>query len=510
MKNDLSLWLGTQQSYEAYLEASAKADARRDAAMRADDMEEEDEDAVDVSHMYKVQGSVAVINIAGSLVEGHAGWGKYYGITGYLDIRQALTLALSNAQVGSILLYTSSGGGHVAGCHETAQLIQRINKVKPVVTYNGSNMGSACTWLAASAREIFVAETANSGSIGIIMVHASREKQLKQDGINVTVIRAGAEKALATPYEDLSEKAKEVLQGKANALYDIFISHVADCRNVSTAVADSKFGQGREFFGKQAVESGLADKLGTFEDAFSRASDLANKVIKKAQGSSTVVTRNFGATNSSTVPANAGVAQAGNPDNPPIAQGSTMPTPLSDEQIAAMAAGVELNAADASTQTAMGAASKPADTTAPATPAATPGTAPAATSTTVDAMAVLQGMLATAQADLVATKAEVLAAKAETETAKAAAEAAKASLAPFVEIARASVKTMGLHFGLNAEAVAAMSADQVLSEQQRLAKMFQEKFKAGGVAATTAKEVETKKASAVPAMFAVLTQTQAK
>lgn len=187
-----------------------------------------------------------------------------------------------------------------------------------------------------------------------------------------------------------------------------------------------------------------------------------------------------------------------------------MPTPLSDEQIAAMAAGVELNAADASTQTAMGAASKPADTTAPATPAATPGTAPAATSTTVDAMAVLQGMLATAQADLVATKAEVLAAKAETETAKAAAEAAKASLAPFVEIARASVKTMGLHFGLNAEAVAAMSADQVLSEQQRLAKMFQEKFKAGGVAATTAKEVETKKASAVPAMFAVLTQTQAK
>lgn len=505
MKNDMSLWLGTQQSYETYVEAVAKAQARRDAVMSADDMMDDEDEAVDVSHMLKIQGNVAVITIAGSLVEGHAGWGKYYGITGYLDIREALTQALTNAGVGSILLYTASGGGHVAGCHETAQLIRRIDKVKPVVTYNGSNMGSACTWLGASAREIFVAETANSGSIGIIMVHASREKQLKQDGISVTVIRAGAEKALASPYEDLTEKAKEILQGQANALYDIFIGHVADARGLATNVADSKFGQGREFFGKQAVESGLADKLGTFEDAFSRASALAMKVMKKAQGTSSVVTRTFGATNSATVPVNAGAAPAGTPDNPPIAQGSNMPNPLSAEQIAAMAAGVELNAADASTQTAM-----EATTTTPATPAATPAAAssPAtpAAAPSVDALAVVQNMLATAQADLVSAKAEVLAAKAEVTAAQASAQAAKDALAPFVEIARASVKTMGLHFGLNAEAVAAMSTEQVLSEQTRLAKMFQEKFKAGGVAATTAKDTADKKESAVPAMFAVLTK----
>ena len=510
MQNDMSLWLGTQQSYEIYLEAMARAKAKAAAldGFKADDMEDE-EDVVDVSHMLKVQGNVAIITIAGSLIDGHAGYMRYYGMTGYLDIRAALTQALANPAVGSIMLYTASGGGHVAGCHETAQLIRRIDKVKPVVTYNGSNMGSACTWLAASAREVFVAETANSGSIGIIMVHASREKQLKEMGINVTVIRAGAEKALASPYEDLTDKAKAILQGQADALYDIFINHVADARGVSKQVADSKFGQGREFFGKQAVESGLADKMGTFEDAFDRATTLANKVMKKAQGATSVVTRTFGATNSAIVPANAGAAASGNPDNPPIAQGSHMPNPLNDEQIAAIAAGVDLTAADASTQTAMEAKDqKPAQTT--GTPAAEPAASTQAGASSVDAMAVVQGMLATAQADLVSTKAEVLALKTELESAKAATTAAQAAMAPFVEIARASVKTMGLHFGLSAEAVAAMTPDQVLSEQNRLAKAFQEKFKAGGVAATTAKETAEKKPAAIPAMFAVLTKNQAK
>lgn len=510
MNNDATLWLGSQQSYEIYADAMARARARFDADVKtgARGYDDEPEDRERMSHLLQIQGNVAILTIAGPLVDGHAGYMRYYGVTGYLDIRDALAQALTNASVGSILLYTASGGGHVAGCHETAQLIQRINKVKPVVTYNGSNMGSACTWLGASAREIFVAETAQSGSIGIIMVHASREKQLRDDGIKVTVIRAGSEKALASAYEDLTAKAQEILQGQANALYDIFIGHIADCRGMAVAAADKQFGQGREFLGKQAVEAGLADKVGAFEDAYARASVLAEKVLKKASAPSSPTVRSFGATNNAAVPVLAGAVGAVTPDNPPIAQGNNMPEPLNQEQIAAMAAGVDLNAADATTAPAMEAATgdKPSAPATGAAPVANP-----ATNVSADALSIVQGMLSTAQTELVTARAEAVAAKAQVEATKAEVVAAKAAMAPFVEIARASVKTMGLHFGLSAEAVSALTPEQVLSEQHRLAKAFQEKFKAGGVAATTAKDTEDKKTeSAVPAMFAVLTKNHAK
>ena len=91
-----------------------------------------------------------------------------------------------------------------------------------------------------------------------------------------------------------------------------------------------------------------------------------------------------------------------------------------------------------------------------------------------DALATLTAAHETALADL----------KAQHE---AALTTATAQLEKFVEIARNSVKTMGIHFGTKADAVAAMSADQILAEHTRLSDLFKAKFKVGGVAATTLK-----------------------
>jgi capsid assembly protease len=162
MKNGLQLWAGSELSYQAYIEGLCKAQA--DTAFKAD----KNYDTEVLGQVLNVDGGIAIINISGSLVNGSAGYGVFYGYTGYNDIRNALASAISDPSVNSILLNISSGGGEVAGCQETAQLIARVNTIKPVVTYTGSSMASAALWLGSQARHSISAQTAVTGSLGII------------------------------------------------------------------------------------------------------------------------------------------------------------------------------------------------------------------------------------------------------------------------------------------------------------------------------------------------------
>lgn len=478
MNNDYALWLGTLESYRAWEALESKPVPTAEMLASYDESNGGDE-----SPWLRVYGNVAVINVAGSLIEGRAGWKRYYGYTGYEDLREAAVLALQNQAVGAILLNVASGGGHVAGVHETAQMFQRINKVKPVVTY-ASRMCSAALWIGSSARHITASETAEYGSLGILQIHLDRSAQLEKEGLKVTVIRAGAKKAEATPYEPLSDAARASMEKQAKTLYDVFLAHVAGARGVTEAVADGKFGQGVVFVGAEGKDTGLVDKIGPYEDAFTKASSLAAAAMKKAAPTNPV----YRPTNVRQAQTQAHHLASKICDNAPIEFGATnMSTtqPLTEEQIVAMAAGVSLDEPEVQTEE---------------KPVASDATEEKPQAAASDALTVLTGMLATAQAETASLKLAV------TEAEKRA-QASNDAMKPFVDIARASVKTMGvaLNTGLG-DKVATMTDTEVLEEHTRLAGMFKEKFKAGGVAATAIKEdTKPQKAAELPLSFLVAT-----
>jgi signal peptide peptidase SppA len=484
MKTGLQLWAGTQQSYEGYLEGMLKA--RADAGFKADF----NYDSQVLSQILSVDNGVGVINIAGSLVEGSAGFGVFFGMIGYNDIRNALAAAVTDPAVQSIMLNIGSGGGMVAGCHECSQLIARVDTIKPVVTYTGSAMASAALWLGSQGQYAVASETAIVGSIGILMVHMDRSQELAQAGIKPTIIRAGSEKALATPFEALTAEAKDALQTMANDLYDIFLPQVAAGRGVAVTTADKKFGQGREFLGKAAKTAGLVDAVGTYEDAMKKAMALMKKAKTTASAS-----RGIGATNNSNVQAQASTGTVLLADNLTNHLGTSMKTQtLSAEQLAAMAAGVELGAEkteeEIATESAAAAAAELARVTAreadEALAAGGGTTSVAAVAPLVnEAVALLKGMLATANQDLLTARVETATAVAALAANVQANTAAATQAAAMTDIARASVRTMGLHFGTTAEAAAAMTPAEVLAEHTRLSGLFRAKFKVGGVAATS-------------------------
>jgi signal peptide peptidase SppA len=491
----MSLWLGSQTTYETVLEAKTLVQANY--ASRT-------ESEVPMPDLLDVQGPVGIINITGSLVDGKAGYMSYFGVVGYGDIRDALVAAIQHQGVQAILLNISSGGGAVAGCHETAQLIARVAEIKPVVSYCGGVEASAALWLGSSAKYAVLGETAIAGSLGILMVHAERSEQLKQDGIKVTVIRAGSEKALNNPYEALTDKAKEKLQGQADTMYDIFLGHVASQRGVSITAADTKFGQGKEFIGKQAVAAGLLDSVGTFEDAYAKAVSLGAKTTKK---SSKMVADTLDSTklsaNISEVSADDVNSQTSGGYNATNTEGTTMTKPLTQEQLVAMAAGVDLQAATV-TKTPEELATEAAALAA-ANAAATAALASAATTETEKP----SELVAYLQTQLKELQTENLALTASAKTATDSVAALTKDSEALVTIVRAAVKNMAVPLGGSAASVDALSASDLVAEHARVSPLFKDKFKVGGVAATTSEGKADAKATVSP-FFAVFTKSHAK
>ena len=72
----------------------------------------------------------------------------------------------------------------------------------------------------------------------------------------------------------MSDHAKQLFQLVIEDGYDDFITRVAESRGLEKQAVDA-IAQGRVWTGVDALENGLVDELGSFEDAIASAAELA-------------------------------------------------------------------------------------------------------------------------------------------------------------------------------------------------------------------------------------------
>ena len=88
-------------------------------------------------------------------------------------------------------------------------------------------------------------------------------------------------------FKGLDDKAKDLFQLLIERGYTEFLTMVGENRNMSVTDVD-KVAQGRVWTGSKALELGLVDKLGTFDDAVKAAAEKAGlsqydvKVVKQS------------------------------------------------------------------------------------------------------------------------------------------------------------------------------------------------------------------------------------
>lgn len=437
----------------------------------------------DMPALWHKEGNVGVVHVHGSLVNGSAGWMRLFGVSGYNDVHSAAVAAASDPEVKALMFHVSSGGGHVHGLAEFAGKINAISKTKPSLTYTPDTMASAAYWTGSAVHgPIVAAPTAEVGSLGVLQVHMERSKALLDAGVGVTVMRSGDLKAGMNPLEPLSDAAKEHNQSQLADLHTMFKKHVATRRPMMSADQLKEATRGQTFLGKRAIDIGLADSLGTHDQAL--------KLLDKS------------ATKKDTSSNSKGAAMFLTPEQlAQLAAGATLASlgiVITPEDQAAMDAA----AATAKAASDAAAVKKAAEDLAAKEAADAAALKLAGTGGDVSAVALLQSQLATAQAAERAASQELVALKATTQT--------QASTFPgLLEIARGALANMLIPMGGNKDSAAAMDAATVVAEYPKTREQFLAKFPVGRQ--TQGPEVKDKAAEEFDPIFHHLAaQTAAK
>jgi signal peptide peptidase SppA len=220
----------------------------------------------------RIQGGVAVLALRGLITPASSLLSLLFGGSagGLAGFRADLQAALDNDDARSILINVDSPGGLVDQVPETAAAILAARDDKPIVAVANTLAASAAYWLASQAHEVVTTTSGELGSIGVYQVHEDVSGALENDGVKVSIISAGRYKAEANPFEPLADEARDYQQQVVDDYYSQFVNAVAQGRGVDADDVRDGYGQGRVLTAKRAVNAGLADRVATYDQTFTR------------------------------------------------------------------------------------------------------------------------------------------------------------------------------------------------------------------------------------------------
>lgn len=211
------------------------------------------------------EDAIGVITISGTI--------QYDGTTCSPEgLKEQLDRAEENDYIKAIVLRVDSGGGVATAGEEMATYLRDFSK--PVVVSSASLNASAAYEISSQADFIYVAKTTQIGSIGTIMQATDYSELLDKLGISVENIASADSKDSSYGTRPLTEEERAHYQSMVDQINETFIQMVADGRGMDVEAVRA-LATGLSYTGIDAVENGLADEIGTKEDAVAKAAELA-------------------------------------------------------------------------------------------------------------------------------------------------------------------------------------------------------------------------------------------
>jgi protease-4 len=190
------------------------------------------------------------------------------------DVLRQLDEFEHNHNVKAIVLRINSPGGAVAPSQEIYHELNRLRKMKTIVTSMGTVAASGGYYIACATDEIFANAGTITGSIGVIMEFANFENLMGKIGISSEVIKSGKLKDVGHPMRKMTAEERAYLQALISDVYEQFVEDISDGRGMLKEkiypIAD-----GRVLTGRMALKEDLIDRIGTIRDAVKRAAELA-------------------------------------------------------------------------------------------------------------------------------------------------------------------------------------------------------------------------------------------
>lgn len=234
-------------------------------------------------------GTVAVIPVFGVISPRVTMMQDVSGGTSVEKLSAALREALTNPRVDAILLDVNSPGGSTDLITELAAEIRAARKTKPVWSIANTAAASAAYWIASQADRMIMTPSGSVGSIGVVAAHEDISKLLENEGVSMTLVKAGKFKAELSPYGPLTEEALAALQERIDAFYSMFVADVAKGRGVPVETVRNGFGEGRMVLARQALEQGMVDGIDSFEATVTALQKSTTRPVSQAAQAALVV-----------------------------------------------------------------------------------------------------------------------------------------------------------------------------------------------------------------------------
>ena len=219
-----------------------------------------------------LRGDVAIISIRGIISRDVDNIMGYFGGVSIDCLAKDFQHCLDNENVKAIIFDIDSPGGHISGVNEFAEIIYKARGVKPIKAYVTGMACSAGYFIASACDEIVLDEMAQVGSIGVI-------KTIHRLTTNYTTF-VSSQSPLKNPDAN-SKDGQDEYQSKVDYLASIFIDKVAKYRNMSSDDVINKGGKGGVSIGVQAVNNGLADRVGNMESLISELNSKKENIMSE-------------------------------------------------------------------------------------------------------------------------------------------------------------------------------------------------------------------------------------
>lgn len=186
-------------------------------------------------------------------------------------VRSLAKIDASRAEALAFVINTRGGSG--------AQSEIIIDKVKsychshhlPLYTFAEDICASAGYYILSIGDKIYVDNSSLVGSIGVVGQHASVKKLLEKNKFEIRSWATNEESWAYNfhPYQALTDKARQEHLEVTKKLHAVFIDHIERHRGDKIKVPKDKrldeIYNGNVWVGKDSINLGLADELGTYE-----------------------------------------------------------------------------------------------------------------------------------------------------------------------------------------------------------------------------------------------------
>lgn len=189
---------------------------------------------------------------------------------------RAIRRATHDPKVKAIILEVDSGGGGITSSDVIFKALQNFRQAQPdrkVVAILEDVAASGAYYVALAADYVIAHPTTVTGSIGVLIQTLNIRELGEKIGVRDVTIKSGTNKDILNPFGQLSVEQRQLLQELVDTMYTRFVQLVAERRRLPEEKV-REIADGRIISAPRALELGLIDQIGYWEDAMTKTAEL--------------------------------------------------------------------------------------------------------------------------------------------------------------------------------------------------------------------------------------------